>query len=98
MENDSFHQENRRALMPHGRSSDPAKLIQTRPVDIWPPLRRPADLPGRIDLDEVFSLRPGEERMEDRDHVRAGRSTSVLPAPQRVPEIRSCERIDGHLG
>jgi hypothetical protein len=68
----ALHQQDWRAFVAsRGRPNEP-KLVEARPVDVGLALRRPADLPRRIDVDEILRLRPREERVEHRDHVRPG--------------------------
>ena len=83
----ALHQQKRRPLMGESRPSKPRKLVQARSVDVRLPLRRSADLPRRVDVHKIFSLRPAEERMKHRDDVGARRSAAPTPAVQEAAEV-----------
>ena len=68
---------------PTARPRSLHKLVKARPIYIWLPLRWPADLPGRINVNQLFALRPRKERVKDGNHVRAGRCTSFEPMVRR---------------
>jgi hypothetical protein len=76
----SLHQQDCGELMCECRRADPPKLVETRPVDVGLPLRRTADLPRRISVNQIFRLCPGEERVQHRDDVGTRRSAEFVPS------------------
>ncbi|MEX0675286.1 MAG: hypothetical protein WD067_10960 [Gaiellaceae bacterium] len=75
----ALHEHERRPLVGESGLPKSRELVEARPVDVGLALRRPSDLPRWVEFDQVLRLRPAEERVQHRNHVRARRRAPVAP-------------------
>ena len=74
-----LHQNDRRPLVPYRGLTNLHKLVKARPVYIRLPLWWPPHLPVLVRVDQLLGFCPRKERVKNRNHVRAGRCTSLTP-------------------
>ena len=93
-----LHQNDRRPLVPYRGLTNLHKLVKARPVYIRLPLRWPPHLPGRVRVDQLLGFCPRKERVKNRNHVRAGRCTSLTPMlGDEGPQLASRQVGDRYL-
>jgi hypothetical protein len=95
-----LHEQDRWPLVRQRRLPDTREFVEARAIDVGLALRWPAGLPRWIEFDDVLSLSPAEERVEDGDDVRPGgrapSSQCFETKARRSAVVSSSSRVSGY--